>query len=343
MSAVFSIISSWILTLTARIKLYRSGLKAKFVDMRVRPSGPFVRAHYLDRSPTGTTTNVLLIVPGFTAHADMIMSDLVWALKPIPPGWRIVVMELPLHDKNIQNFDGEFPTLEYQFEYLRAFTEAVGLDDGANKSTSVSLCGYSLGGNPCMRYLHKHPDRVDKVVLLAPAFPQTFNDDFVKLGRKNPRLIHAWQTLDEARSFATTIAGCRPGHLLTYSAVLMGLVRQRREVYGNHDGFFADYFAATDFVDREGNERKEGKDSDPLEPASLRRIRKPVLCVTGDRDVCVNSDKCRTHIAEAMGEERCTFHELPDTGHYGGPSDGPPDGNIFYGAAPLCSEFLFGK
>lgn len=347
MGALLSIISSWVLTLTTRMKLFRSGLKEKSVDMRVRPSAPFVRAHYLERAPTGRGAREerrdLLIVPGFTAHADMIMSDLVWALQPIPPGWRIVVMELPLHGKNIQNFDGEFPNFEDLFQYLLAFVEAVKMGGSANDGVPLSLCGYSLGGNPCMRYLHKHPDHIDKVVLLAPAFPETFDRDFLKLGRRNPRLIHAWQTLDEARSFVTTVAGCHPGHLLTYDALLAGLVRQRQEVYGTHDGFFAKYFAATDSVDREGNETKEGKDNDPLEPAALSRVRHPVLCVTGDRDACISSNECRTRIAEAIGEERCTFRELPDTGHFGGPKNGPPDSNIFYGAAPLCSEILFGR
>jgi len=346
MGALLSIVSSWVLTLTTRMKLFRSGLKEKCVDIRVRPADPSVRAHYLERAPTGRVgardRRDLIIVPGFTAHADTIMSDLVWALKPIPPGWRIVVMELPLHAKNIQNFDGEFPDFEGIFHYLRAFVEALEMGGSARDGIPLSLCGYSLGGNACLRYLHRHPDDLDRIILLAPAFPETFDRDFLATGRRDPRRIHAWQTLDEARSFVATVAGCHPGHLLGYDALLAGLVRQRRQVYGKHVNFFADYFAATD-VHREGSQTREEERDDPLAPAALARVRRPVLCVTGDRDACVRSDECRARIAEAIGEERCTFRELPDTGHYGGPSDGPPDSNIFYAAAPLCAEFLFGK
>lgn len=244
-------------------------------------------------------------------------------------------MELPFHYKNIVNFHGEYPDWEGIFQYTLAFTKAVGM--GEKNNVPLNLFGYSLGGNICMRYLHQHPDQINSVVLLAPAFPETLDNDFIRLGEENPRLIHGWETLDEARGFClNTGMGCHRGHVLTYDFVLMGLVRQRREMQGSHDNFFAHFWPAIN----KSNKNEVGSKNNPLDLTLFRQIRTPILCVTGERDNCVSSKKCRTHISDRIGEKYCTFHELPDTGHYGGPK-GRIDGTIFDGVAPICSVFLF--
>jgi len=349
MGTILSILSSWVLTQVAKIKMFRSGLKEKHVDLRVRSSDSFVRAHYLERKADSRSSSNsehpkdLLIIPGFTAHADMLLSDLVWAMKPnIPSGWRIVIMELPLHNKNVCNFDGKFPDFEDIKEYALAFIQAVGM--GQN-GVPLSLCGYSLGGNPCLRVLLEHPEKIDKVVLIAPAFPETRDSNFIELGRNDPRRIHAWQSLEEARFFAKSICGCHEGHLVTYDAALRGWVRQRRKTYGKHDlNFFAKYASAMGMLEKEPETTNNGNSSsgsNPLDPALLGKIQNPVLLVTGDRDICISSHKCQALISEAMGKNSCTFCELVDTGHYGGPRDGPPDSNIFYESAPVMVNFLF--
>mmetsp|Transcript_7964 Transcript_7964/g.10665 ORF Transcript_7964/g.10665 Transcript_7964/m.10665 type:complete len:353 (-) Transcript_7964:1755-2813(-) len=351
MGSILSILSSWIITLTVKMKLFRSGLKEKHVDMLVRSSDPavrvHVRAHYLERKPNGGQhQNDLFIIPGFTAHADVVLSDLVWALKPnIPSGWRIVVMDLPLHNKNICNFDGKFPDFEDIKNYVWTFIEALGM--GQN-GVPLSLCGYSLGGNPCLRVLHEHPEKINKVVLIAPAFPETRDSNFIELGTKDPRKIHCWQSLEEVRHFGTAVAGCHKGHMMMYNAILSGMVRQRSDVYGKHEGnFFANYASAMGMLEKESTTTttpetsSSSGSSNPLDPALLGKIRNPVLLLTGDRDACISSHKCQTLIAEAIGGDSCTVCELADTGHYGGPSDGPPDSNIFYESAPAIAKFLF--
>jgi len=340
MGSILPILSSWILTLTAKMKLFRSGLKEKHVDMAVRSSDPAVpvRAHYLERKPSGGQhQSDLLIIPGFTAHADEILSDLVWALKPnVPSGLRIVVMELPLHGKNMCNFDGKFPDFEDIKNYVWAFIEALGM--GQN-GVPLSLCGYSLGGNPCLRVLHEHPEKIKNVVLIAPAFPETRDSDFIELGTKDPRNIHCWQSLEEVRHFGTAVAGCHEGHLMMYTAILSGLVRKRSNLYGKHEGnFFANYASAMGMLEKEST---TSRGSNPLDPVLLGKIRNPVLLLMGDRDACISSHKCQTLIADAIGGDSCTVCELADTGHYGGPSDGPPDSNIFYESAPKIAKFLF--
>jgi len=354
--SILSILSSWILTLTAKMKLFRSGLKEKHVDMAVPRSFKdsavtTVRAHYLERKPSGGGPHQrdLLIVPGFTAHADEIMSDLVWALmksNDFPSGWRIVVVDLPLHNKNLCNFDGtKFPDLEEIQHYVWAFIEALGMGQ-KNGGVPLSLCGYSLGGNPCLRVLHEHPEQIQNLVLIAPAFPETRDSNFIERGRKDPRKIHCWQSLEDVRHFGTAVAGCHKGHLMMYPAILRGLVRNRRKLYGKHcheGNFFADYASAMGMLEKEESSTtsSRGNSNNPLDPALLSKIRNPVLLLLGDRDACISSHKCQTLLADAIGGDSCTVCELADTGHYGGPSDGPPDSNILYESAPEIAKFLF--
>merc|ERR1739848_480527 len=117
---------------------------------------------------------------------------------------------------------------------------------------------------------------------------------------------------------------------------LSGMVRQRNDVYGKHEGnFFADYASAMGMLEKESTTTtpetsSSSGSSNPLDPALLGKIRNPVLLLMGDRDACISSHKCQTLIADAIGGDSCTVCELSDTGHYGGPSDGPPDSNIFY-------------
>jgi len=337
MGSILSILSSWIITLTAKLKLLRSGLKEKHVDIVVKPSDPPIRAHYLERkSKGGEHTKDLLLIPGFTATGDLILSDLVWALKPnVPEGWRIIVMELPLHGKNICNFDGKFPDFEEMKDYLWAFIQAVGM--GKNDGVPLSLCGYSLGGNPCLRVLHEHPNSIDKVVLIAPAFPETRKPNFIEMGLEDPRKIHCWQNLEDVRHFGKAVAGCHDGHLMMYTAILLGMVRQRSEQYGKaYEGnFFAEYASATGMLEKEST---ESSNTNPLDPSRLNKIRNPLLLIVGDRDACISPQTCQTLIAEAI--DSCTVCELSDTGHYAGPANSP-DSNIFYESAPAIGKFLF--
>ena len=323
------------------LKLRRAGLVRRSVRMRPPGYRRSVRAHFLERATTtspGGNERVLLIIPGFTASAALIMSDLVWKLRP-PPSWRVVVMELPLHEANIENFDGAHPGWVAILQYTVAFAKAVGLLGDDDSGPHLHLCGYSLGGRVAMELLHAHPAHVRKLAMIAPAFPETMDDGFERCARTEPRRVHAWRTRAELREVCSFdgMIGCRPGHLLTHSLVQGAMVRDREQTYGRkHGDFFADYVARLLQKEREPS---------PLDAASLHQVRAPVLLVTGERDRCVDSGKCREQIQDVLGPERCAFHELVDTSHYAAPNaDGwLPDGNILYNAAPLCAKFLFGE
>lgn len=324
----------------AAFKIRRAGLVRKSVRMHVPGCRRAVRAHFLERAAVATSPGdnerVLLVIPGFTASAALTMSDLVWKLRP-PPSWRVVVMELPLHEANMENFDGAHPGWDDIFQYTVAFAKAAGLMGDNDGGPHLHLCGYSLGGRVCMQLLHAHPHHVRKLAMVAPAFVETLDDSFERCARTEPRRVHAWRTWAELREVCSFdgMFGCRPGHLLTYGLVQGACVREREQTYGEHGDFFADYFARL--------LQKERAPS-PLDAASLHKVRAPVLLVTGERDWCVDSGKCRERIRDVLGPERCAFHELVDTGHYAAPNDGwLPDGNILEGAAPLCAKFLFGR
>ncbi|NOW98110.1 alpha/beta fold hydrolase [Mucilaginibacter sp. SG564] len=68
------------------------------------------------------------------------------------PLFDVYIPELPIYEKH------QADTLEYLIDFLETMIESAGL-------TNVILVGNSLGGHVAIRYTHRHPHNVDKLVL----------------------------------------------------------------------------------------------------------------------------------------------------------------------------------
>ena len=226
-------ITAWFLRWIIRFDLWRTGLVLKAVDLHIPPP-PLAskpnnctdyktrrhRSHYYERQATTSTDphlrRDLLIIPGFSMDAAL-MTTLVRELD-LPPTYRIVVMELPLHDTNAENFDGSFPDYEEILAYTRAFVLALGLGlrrgktggwGGDERSGFLTACGYSLGGGIVVKYLRRYPNELRGVVLCSPALPRTIRKTFVDTIRSNPYETHGWRIGRECRSFFRDVLGIR--------------------------------------------------------------------------------------------------------------------------------------
>ena len=317
-----------------------AGLVPKSVELRINDK--VIRAHFLERvARTGSRSTEdsmarqdILVVPGFTAEAT-VMASLIPAMN-LPPHVRVCIMELPLHGKNVVNFDGKtFPTAGDLLDYTLAFVEATGLGKNNETKIPLSMIGYSLGGGMCLEMLARQPpDTYRKVLLLAPALKETICDDFLKLVDENPRKVHGWETLEECEGFYTkTAGGFYPNKLPPW--VLVATHRKRELAYAPYDkSFFTNYFRGLNIL-------TDGPTFDETKQKLLARHKTSVLVVCGDRDNCISSNKCR-NVVKDFDDRYFSFHELLDTGHVGGPANKKVLTSTIDMVGPIAAEFFMG-
>jgi pimeloyl-ACP methyl ester carboxylesterase len=82
--------------------------------------------------------------------------------KYLPAGFRIMAIDLPFHGKTIWKEQKDFTV-----EQLVALVDAV-FDTHELSGTSFTLLGFSMGGRMALSILQAIPQRVNKMILLAP-------------------------------------------------------------------------------------------------------------------------------------------------------------------------------
>ena len=100
----------------------------------------------------GTGPEVIIALHGFGEQASSFAH---WGAS-VPDGFSLYAPDLPLHGESTWREDVPF-TNDHLHELFRRIT-------GEN----FILCGYSMGGRLCLSYIQAWPERVDRLVLLAP-------------------------------------------------------------------------------------------------------------------------------------------------------------------------------
>ena len=143
-------------------QLSKSKLKERSM---ILPNGR--TAWYLEReSDFQSNEKPLVIVPGLSVYMHLMGVQLSGFLKLIP-NRRVIIFELPYHGKRA-TIDTDFSdpgcSLDGMTSSLEKFLDIIGLNG------SFDLMGYSLGGSIATNFTIKHPDRVNRLVLLAPYY-----------------------------------------------------------------------------------------------------------------------------------------------------------------------------
>lgn len=82
-------------------------------------------------------------------------------LGPLSERYRVIAMDLPRFGRS-QKVQVDKPRLDYLSGVLGDFMDALGID-------SAHLVGNSMGAQTAMKLAIDHPEKVDKLVLMAPA------------------------------------------------------------------------------------------------------------------------------------------------------------------------------
>jgi pimeloyl-ACP methyl ester carboxylesterase len=161
---------------------------------------------------------------------------------------RVLLYDLRGHGKSTRTPSG------YDLATMAADLDAIsaGFDD-----RPLDLCGHSYGALVALRFTLDHPGRVRRLVLVeAPLPPSRFSELQAIAGRSPGDLV---QALPDELKTVVTEGGRRAARLVEGLRALAG-----------ETSILADLTAEPDVPD-----------------AELARIDRPVLCVYGDRSVCL--------------------------------------------------------
>jgi pimeloyl-ACP methyl ester carboxylesterase len=113
-----------------------------------------VRVHYRDEGKRDGPA-VLLLHANF---GNLIGWD-PW-VEELKDAYRVVRIDFTSHGLTGPDPTGDY-TIERTLYLMERFIDAVGLD-------RLSIAGTSMGGTMAIRYTHKHPERIENLILLSP-------------------------------------------------------------------------------------------------------------------------------------------------------------------------------
>jgi pimeloyl-ACP methyl ester carboxylesterase len=113
-----------------------------------------VRLHVRDEGPRTAPALVLLHGLGSSLHT--------WEpwTRALSPEWRVIRPDLPGHGLTGAAPDGDYSD-ERAHRLLEALLDSLAVD-------RVTLVGHSMGGRLAWSFAAEHPDRIDRLVLIAP-------------------------------------------------------------------------------------------------------------------------------------------------------------------------------
>lgn len=111
----------------------------------------------------GTGDKTLLFVHGLSSNADA------WSrnIEELKKDFTCIAIDLPGYGKSFKNAD--VFTATYFSEIIRQFTAEL-------KITNFTLVGHSMGGQAAIKFAAKYPEKLDKLILVAPAGIEKFTE-----------------------------------------------------------------------------------------------------------------------------------------------------------------------
>ena len=207
----------------------------------------------------------------------------VWALQSryfAHHGWNVLALDLPGHGRS----GGEaLAAVEAIADWIASVVDACG-------ARAASLVGHSLGSLAVLEATARHPDRVERVALLGPAYPMPVSDVLQDAAKANEHLafelINSWSWSPGKQFGGNTL----PGVWLTGNGMRL-MERTRPGV------LYADLMACHNY--------RRGLDA-------AAAVRCPALVIAGTRDLMVPARDAQALIA-TLPAARAVM--LQDCGH----------------------------
>ena len=111
----------------------------------------------------GKGKQVLIFVHGLSSNSDAWYRN----IESLKKDFTCIAVDLPGFGKSYKNAD-EF-TATYFAEILKEFADKL-------KLQKFTLVGHSMGGQASIRFAAKYPEKLDKLILIAPAGIEQFNE-----------------------------------------------------------------------------------------------------------------------------------------------------------------------
>ena len=276
--------------------LDRAGLRARVVTL----PGDF-SAHYHERPARGEVDGPpLVVLPGATIDMDFMGARMGRLFEELP-NRRIIVLELPHHGKNVTknlDFEAIASTIDMA-DYLERFREVMMLED------AFDLIGYSLGGGIATEYAIRYPQRLRRLVLLAPYFYELATDAFTEaLDSDRLQSIHGWETFSEMENFFHHWLGLNSQDAPP-AFIMRGIHAQRADSYP--PGYWSACLRTLHQKSQDTNTMMATRTQD------LATVQRPTLIVTASDDAICDCKKMH-RLQSAFGEAYCELIET-SSGH----------------------------
>jgi pimeloyl-ACP methyl ester carboxylesterase len=119
----------------------------------------------------GTSENILLFIHGLGSYLKAWDRN----IPELKKYFRCIALDLPGYGKSSKQIHSG--SVNFYVEMLNHFIAEL-------KLKNVSLVGHSMGGQIASAYAIKYPDQINKLILVAPAGFETFNEQEIELLKK---------------------------------------------------------------------------------------------------------------------------------------------------------------
>ena len=259
-------------------------------------------AWYYERpAESRATAPPLVVLPGATLDMDFMGARMSGLFQRLP-NRRIIIVELPHHGANVSpNYDFSKPaeSMADMAHYVEHVLQALDVKE------TIDLIGYSMGGGIAAHYVQDYPQRLNRLVLLAPYFYELATDAFIKaLDSGDWSSIHGWETLAQMKQFFQHWLGYAPADLPP-EFIMRALHALRADQYP------AGYWHAclTSLHEKSHESRTLFAGS----TVQLRALKRPTLVITASLDAMCDCVKLE-RLKEAFGPDYCTV-ETVECGH----------------------------
>ncbi len=279
---------------------------------------------YLERPGNEQSPNKpLVVVPGLSVDMHLMGVQLADLLNNLP-NRRVVIFELPYHGKRASMIR-EINTVGCSVHTMTASLED--LLSGLGLSEPFDLLGYSLGGAIATNFAVRHPNRIHRLVLLAPYYDGEATTDGYEatFASKQWRTLAAWDGRNEMKQWFCQWLGLESKDMFP-GIVLSGLAALRAESYSeNHWTRFYDQ------LDIDGRSTRSFLQDNK---GALRKLPCPVLLYAAASDMICDPGKL-TGLVDVFNPELCTI-KTTESGHWFAPNGR----TLFEITAQESAEFL---
>ena len=139
----------------------------------------------------GKGKHVLIFVHGLSSNSDAWYRN----IEELKKDFTCIAIDLPGYGRSFKDAD-EF-TATYFAEILNEFTDKLNIK-------KFTLVGHSMGGQASIKFASKYPEKLDKLILIAPAGIEEFNEfegNAMKMVM-NPKMIMATSEEQIERNYA---------------------------------------------------------------------------------------------------------------------------------------------